>query len=104
MGSQSDWKVLCHSEKIIKEFKVSYEKKIISAHRTPTGFTITQNPLDKGIEVIIAGAGGTPSSGMVADSPPTGIWCTIESKSLKVWIAYYPSYKCQLAFQFQLLQ
>ena len=35
MGSQSDWKILCHSEKILKDFKISYEKKIISAHRTP---------------------------------------------------------------------
>ena len=35
MGSQSDWKILRHSEKILKDFKISYEKKIISAHRTP---------------------------------------------------------------------
>ena len=35
MGSQSDWNTLSHSENILKELDISYEKKIVSAHRTP---------------------------------------------------------------------
>ena len=35
MGSQSDWKTLVNTEETLEHFKVSYEKKIISAHRTP---------------------------------------------------------------------
>ncbi len=86
MGSQSDWKVLCHSEKIIKEFKVSYEKKIISAHRTPDRlYDYAKSIGQRGIEVIIAGAGGAAHlPGMVAalsSLPVFGV--PIESKSLK---------------------
>ena len=35
MGSQSDWKVLSSTEKILKDFDIKHEKKIVSAHRTP---------------------------------------------------------------------
>ena len=35
MGSQSDWKVLSSTEKILKDFDITHEKKIVSAHRTP---------------------------------------------------------------------
>ena len=35
MGSQSDWKVLSSTEKILKDFNIKHEKKIVSAHRTP---------------------------------------------------------------------
>ena len=35
MGSQSDWKILVLAAKMLKEFKIPYEKKIVSAHRTP---------------------------------------------------------------------
>ena len=86
MGSQSDWKVLCHSEEIIKKFKVSYEKKIVSAHRTPERlYDYAKSIEHKGIEVVIAGAGGAAHlPGMVAalsSVPVFGV--PIESKSLK---------------------
>ena len=38
MGSQSDWKTLVNCEEILKNFDISYEKKIVSAHRTPERF------------------------------------------------------------------
>ena len=86
MGSQSDWKVLCHSEEIIKKFKVSYEKKIISAHRTPERLYDYAKSIERrGVEVVIAGAGGAAHlPGMVAalsSLPVFGV--PIESKSLK---------------------
>ena len=86
MGSQSDWKVLSHSEEIIKKFRVSYEKKIISAHRTPERlYDYAKSIEQRGIEVVIAGAGGAAHlPGMVAalsSLPVFGV--PIESKSLK---------------------
>ncbi len=86
MGSQSDWKILCHSEKILKDFKISYEKKIISAHRTPERLYKYANSIhEREIEVIIAGAGGAAHlPGMVSaltSVPVLGV--PIETKTLK---------------------
>lgn len=86
MGSQSDWKTLISSEKILKEFKVSYEKKIVSAHRTPERlYSYAKSLKDNGLEVVIAGAGGAAHlPGMIAaitTLPVLGV--PIESKSLK---------------------
>ena len=68
MGSQSDWRTLQNSESIIKQFNVGYERKIVSAHRTPKKMIdYAQNAEKKGIKVIIAGAGGSAHlPGMVA--------------------------------------
>ncbi len=86
MGSQSDWKILRHSEKILKDFKISYEKKIISAHRTPERLYKYANSINKReIEVIIAGAGGAAHlPGMISaltSVPVLGV--PIETKTLK---------------------
>ena len=86
MGSQSDWKTLISAEKILKEFKVSYEKKIVSAHRTPNRlYNYAKLLKDNGFEVVIAGAGGAAHlPGMIAaitTLPVLGV--PIESKSLK---------------------
>ena len=86
MGSQSDWKTLISAEKILKEFKVSYEKKIVSAHRTPERlYSYAKSLKDNGLEVVIAGAGGAAHlPGMIAaitTLPVLGV--PIESKSLK---------------------
>lgn len=86
MGSQSDWKTLISAEKILKEFKVSYEKKIVSAHRTPDRlYNYAKLLKDNGFEVVIAGAGGAAHlPGMIAaitTLPVLGV--PIESKSLK---------------------
>ncbi len=86
MGSQSDWKTLISAEKILKEFKIPYEKKIVSAHRTPERlYNYAKELKDNGLEVVIAGAGGAAHlPGMIAAItilPVLGV--PIESKSLK---------------------
>ena len=86
MGSQSDWKTLISTEEILKHFKVLYEKKIISAHRTPERlYNYAKNLKNTNIKIIIAGAGGAAHlPGMVASLttiPVLGV--PIESKSLK---------------------
>lgn len=59
MGSKSDWETMEHATKILDEFKIPYEVKIISAHRTPDLlFQFAESAHERGIEVIIAGAGG----------------------------------------------
>ena len=92
MGSQSDWKILMSAEKILKEFKIPYEKKIVSAHRTPERlYEYSKSLKERGIEVVIAGAGGAAHlPGMLAALtiiPVLGV--PIETKSLKDLIVFY---------------
>ena len=59
MGSQSDWPILSHSAGVLDELEVQYERKIISAHRTPDRLWDYGNTaVDRKLQVIIAGAGG----------------------------------------------
>jgi len=59
MGSQSDWPVMKLAVEQLEKFGVPYEAKVVSAHRTPdTLFEFAETARDKGIAVIIAGAGG----------------------------------------------
>ena len=86
MGSQSDYKTMKFCEKILKTFKVKFETKIISAHRTPKRmFEYAKTAEKNNISVIIAGAGGSAHlPGMVAAItriPVIGV--PIESKKLK---------------------
>ena len=86
MGSQSDWKTLINCEKIFKDLEVGYEKKIISAHRTPDRlYEFAKNLKTSNIEIVIAGAGGAAHlPGMIASLtsiPVLGV--PIESKKLK---------------------
>ncbi|MCS6824836.1 MAG: 5-(carboxyamino)imidazole ribonucleotide mutase [Cytophagaceae bacterium] len=68
MGSKSDLKVMSAATDILKEFNVPYELTIVSAHRTPTRmYTYAQTAQERGLKVIIAGAGGAAHlPGMVA--------------------------------------
>lgn len=72
MGSDSDLPVMEEAAKILEEFEVSYEITIVSAHRTPERmFRYAQEAEKRGIEVIIAGAGGAAHlPGMVASLTP----------------------------------
>ena len=86
MGSQSDYSTMKFCEKVLRILKISYEKKIISAHRTPKRmFEYARNAEKNNISVIIAGAGGSAHlPGMVAAItriPVIGV--PIESKRLK---------------------
>lgn len=59
MGSRSDWATMAHAAELLGEFGVAYEKAIVSAHRTPDLlFSYAAGAAARGLEVIIAGAGG----------------------------------------------
>jgi 5-(carboxyamino)imidazole ribonucleotide mutase len=59
MGSESDWSIMKHAVEILEEFGVSHEYLVVSAHRTPDQlFDFAENAADRGLQCIIAGAGG----------------------------------------------
>ena len=59
MGSQSDWSTMREAAKILDELSVTYESKIVSAHRTPERlWSYGKGAASRGLQVIIAGAGG----------------------------------------------
>ncbi|WP_077620413.1 5-(carboxyamino)imidazole ribonucleotide mutase [Bacillus sinesaloumensis] len=68
MGSTSDWETMKEACNILDEIGIPFEKKVVSAHRTPDlMFEYAQNAKERGIKVIIAGAGGAAHlPGMVA--------------------------------------
>ena len=72
MGSKSDLGVMQHAADVLTELKIPYELTIVSAHRTPERmFDYAKNAADKGLKVIIAGAGGAAHlPGMVASITP----------------------------------
>jgi 5-(carboxyamino)imidazole ribonucleotide mutase len=85
MGSKSDWETMEHATKILDELHIPYEVKIISAHRTPDLlFQFAESAHERGIEVIIAGAGGAAHlPGMAAAKthlPVLGV--PVQSKAL----------------------
>jgi 5-(carboxyamino)imidazole ribonucleotide mutase len=68
MGSRSDWRTLRHAARVLEEFGVPHERKIVSAHRTPEWMCeYARTARERGLQVIIAGAGGAAHlPGMVA--------------------------------------
>ena len=59
MGSKSDWETMKHCSDTLKNFKIKHDVKVISAHRTPQRLhKYLKEAENKGIEIIIAGAGG----------------------------------------------
>ena len=85
MGSQSDWPCLKNASMILDELKISYEVKIISAHRTPDRlYKYSEKLVNRGIKVVIAGAGGAAHlPGMIASKtiiPVLGV--PVKSSSL----------------------
>ena len=86
MGSSSDWETMKESCQMLEQLEIPYEKKVVSAHRTPQlMYEFAKGARDDGYDVIIAGAGGAAHlPGMVASMttlPVIGV--PIESKSLK---------------------
>ncbi|ALE02250.1 N5-carboxyaminoimidazole ribonucleotide mutase [Candidatus Pseudothioglobus singularis PS1] len=85
MGSKSDWPTMKSATDMLDEFGIAYEVKVVSAHRTPDlMFEYAETAQDRGLEVIIAGAGGSAHlPGMVASKtivPVLGV--PIQSKAL----------------------
>jgi 5-(carboxyamino)imidazole ribonucleotide mutase len=68
MGSSSDWETMKHASEMLDKFGVAHERHVVSAHRTPTWMAeFASAAEERGIEVIIAGAGGAAHlPGMVA--------------------------------------
>jgi 5-(carboxyamino)imidazole ribonucleotide mutase len=59
MGSQSDWDVMQHAARVLKDFGVPYEASVVSAHRTPDAmFEYARTARERGLACIVAGAGG----------------------------------------------
>ncbi|MDQ0352452.1 5-(carboxyamino)imidazole ribonucleotide mutase [Alkalibacillus filiformis] len=85
MGSTSDWETMKHTCELLEELEIPYEKEVVSAHRTPEKmFTYADQAYERGLKVIIAGAGGAAHlPGMVAAKtvlPVIGV--PVQSKTL----------------------
>lgn len=85
MGSKSDWETMRFACEVLEELEIPYEKKVVSAHRTPDlMFIYAEEARNKGLKVIIAGAGGAAHlPGMVAAKttlPVIGV--PVQSKAL----------------------
>ena len=86
MGSTSDWKTMGAAAQILEEFEVAYERNVVSAHRTPHWLAeYASGAQQRGLQVIIAGAGGAAHlPGMAAaftTLPVLGV--PVESRALK---------------------
>ena len=85
MGSQSDWETMKHAADTLTDLGVSYETRVVSAHRTPDQmFQYAEQAVERGLKAIIAGAGGAAHlPGMVAAKtvvPVLGV--PVQSKAL----------------------
>jgi 5-(carboxyamino)imidazole ribonucleotide mutase len=86
MGSSSDWDTMRHAAEMLDRLGVAYETRIVSAHRTPKRLVAyAEGARDRGLKVIIAGAGGAAHlPGMTASMTPLPVLgVPIESRSLK---------------------
>jgi 5-(carboxyamino)imidazole ribonucleotide mutase len=85
MGSRSDWDIMQHAAMVLDKLSIPHEVEVVSAHRTPDKlFSYAGSALDRGLEVVIAGAGGAAHlPGMVAAKtslPVLGV--PVQSKAL----------------------
>jgi 5-(carboxyamino)imidazole ribonucleotide mutase len=85
MGSQSDWDTMIEAHTILHDLEIPHEVKIVSAHRTPERMVdFAKTAKDRGLKVIIAGAGGAAHlPGMTASLTPLPVLgVPVESKAL----------------------
>ena len=86
MGSRSDWATMRHATETLENLGIKFEVRVVSAHRTPDLlFEYAENAVDRGLKVIIAGAGGAAHlPGMTAAKTPLPVLgVPVESKALK---------------------
>jgi 5-(carboxyamino)imidazole ribonucleotide mutase len=86
MGSRSDWETMCHAARMLEQLEIPFETRVVSAHRTPDLlFEYAASAEERGLEVIIAGAGGAAHlPGMAAAKtilPVIGV--PVQSRTLK---------------------
>ena len=86
MGSRSDWETMRHASELLDELGIEHEVRIVSAHRTPDSlFEYAETAIDRGLKVIVAGAGGAAHlPGMTASKtrlPVLGV--PVQSKALQ---------------------
>lgn len=85
MGSTSDWETMQHDADTLEQLGVAHEVEVVSAHRTPDKlFSYAESAAERGLEVIIAGAGGAAHlPGMVAAKTPVPVLgIPVQSKAL----------------------
>ncbi len=85
MGSQSDWPTMRHASEILDDFGIPWERRIVSAHRTPERLNdYARSAKARGLKVIIAGAGGAAHlPGMVSANTPLPVHgVPVQSKAL----------------------
>jgi 5-(carboxyamino)imidazole ribonucleotide mutase len=85
MGSKSDWDTMIHATEILEQLQIPFEVEVVSAHRTPDKlFQYAESAESKGLEVIIAGAGGAAHlPGMTAAKTPLPVLgVPVQSKAL----------------------
>jgi 5-(carboxyamino)imidazole ribonucleotide mutase len=85
MGSQSDWETMQHASAVLVELDIAHECQVVSAHRTPDRlYDYAKTAQDRGLKVIIAGAGGAAHlPGMAASMTPLPVLgVPVESKAL----------------------
>lgn len=88
MGSQSDWETMCEATAVLEDLDVSYEARIVSAHRTPDRmWKYARAAAGRGLQVIIAGAGGAAHlPGMTAAMTPLPVLgVPVESRAMSGW-------------------
>jgi 5-(carboxyamino)imidazole ribonucleotide mutase len=86
MGSRSDWDTMKNTADVLDELDVAYEARVVSAHRTPDLlFEYASSAAERGIEVIVAGAGGAAHlPGMLASKTPLPVLgVPVQSRALK---------------------
>lgn len=85
MGSQSDWSTMRHAAETLESLKISYDSRIVSAHRTPDRlYDFAKSAKEAGYKLIIAGAGGAAHlPGMTAALTPLPVFgVPVQSKAL----------------------
>jgi len=86
MGSRSDWETMKNTADVLDELDVAHEVRVVSAHRTPDLlFEYASSAAERGIEVIVAGAGGAAHlPGMLASKTPLPVLgVPVQSRALK---------------------